>query len=105
LLFHERSQPLLQLGAVPRLTLPDDEDIPSGLTQGGEFLAVPLHVALELPTPEVRVVLGDRQNATDSVPVPKAAMHENNLLMPGKYDVGLAGELLVVQTETVAATV
>ena len=58
--FHEGPQPTLESGNVLRFALPDDEHLPAGGAEGGDLLAVPPHVVLELPPPEVRVVFGDR---------------------------------------------
>ena len=73
-----------------------------------EILAV-LEIALpsffELVKPELRIAPGSSRPRTALVMVPKASMHEDYGLVPGKHYVGSSGKILANHTETVAHSV
>lgn len=66
------------LSAVLEATFPGHEDTPSQLFQLRACLPVTTAISIELGLPEWRPSAGCRGVETASVPVPEAAMHEDD---------------------------
>ena len=74
------------------LTLPDDDDMPPVRFQSGVLLFVTGHIPFELGHPELNVGLRRACRLAPLVPMPEAAVHEDDRMPLRKHDVGMAGQ-------------
>jgi hypothetical protein len=92
----------LQLLWVAKFAFPDDEGAPAGVAKLAEDAAVAGDVALELIPPEGLAGCRDTGQGTAMVPMPEAAMDQDDRPIAGQDDVGRTGQVLAMQAETVA---
>jgi len=91
--------------SVVGLALPDSDYAPSVATEFSCVSCVAFFVAFEFGVPE-----GDSRSRRGGpsavlVPVPKASVHEYDYVMSWQHDVGLSGEILGVEPESVSHSV
>lgn len=81
---------LIQL--MPDSALPDNEDAPTLFRQITNVSLVPCDVLLEFVLPEFLASSGARRVGTTGMPVPIAAVNEDNSIPLGQHDIRLARE-------------
>lgn len=89
----------------PQTAFPDSCDAPTPCQQLFFRSQVPLDVPGKFRTPEITVCVWDRGEATMGMPMPEAAMHENDRRIFAKHEIGFAREILSMQAETEPASV
>ncbi len=72
------------------LTLPDDDDMPPVRFQSGVLLFVKGHIPFELGHPELHVGLRRACRLAPLVPMPEAAVHEDDRVPLWKHDVRMS---------------
>mgnify|MGYP001099814085 CR=1 FL=1 len=87
---------------MPELAFPDDGHAPAQAAEAADVPAVVRNVPGELLRPELPVALGGGCNLATLVPVPEAAVDENDGPVFGQDDVRLAGEIRSVEPEAVS---
>ncbi|GHE20129.1 hypothetical protein GCM10017767_06500 [Halomonas urumqiensis] len=80
-------------------TFPYHQNPPAGFDQLGLLTSVSFNVSDELPSPEI--LAGGRRGSIEAafVPVPEAAMDEDNQAMLRKNEIRLTGQVLPVKPE------
>ncbi len=101
----ESRNPLFEHGQVARPALPNHEQIPSEPSQGAPASPVTRHVSAPFLFPETRIGLRLHASVAASVHVPEAAVYEEHLTQLRKDEIRLAGEVLSMQSESVAHAV
>ena len=84
------------------LTLPNDDCVPTEVAQLDAFLDIALFVALYFLFPEWGVALGHYKVLAAFVPVPEAAVNEDDGAVLAQHYVGGAGQALDVYAVAVA---
>ena len=87
---------------VLRFTFPDDENVPTKLTQGSCISLVSCEIAGELFLPEKRIGFGFIGILASPVLMPEAAVDEDHFSEARKHDIGGAREVAPMQTKPVA---
>jgi len=82
-----------------KLAFPQDKYAPAHAAKRTQVAPVSLGVTRKLFLPESDIGHGKLRPLTPFVPVPKAAMHKNNLVVFRKYDVGASRQRPDVQTK------
>jgi len=90
---------------VPQLALPHHESLPARARELRPHFSVPLHISRELCAPEVRVRARTHPTIAAAVPVPEAAVHEDDLTTGRKNQVWFSRKFARVQTVSVARSV
>jgi hypothetical protein len=95
---YRRTQPR----QIAQLAFPDCQHLPSSLYERLFIASIAQFIAFELGRPEIKARLGHSRENAVSVPMPEAAMHEDNLVPGFKNEVRPTGKILLVKTITVA---
>lgn len=77
-----------------QLTFPDDENLPTVLTEQALILSVTVDILCELSEPKLSSGGRHASALAAIVPVPVASVNENDRTVPWKHDVGPAGQIL-----------
>jgi hypothetical protein len=96
------SKQVLQFRSVAHITLPRHQHIPTKLAQFFDASLIAVAVALKLWSPILGLRSWQLSSVGAVVTMPEAAVHEDHLTMARKHDVGITGQLLVVQPVAVA---
>jgi len=102
--FQHLIQPLGQLFGRAQFASPDRDDPPAQRCQIGLHLTVAGDIRFELLEPEIGAGLGGVGEPAALVAVPEAAVDKDRGLVPGKDDVGFAGEVSSVKAKPIAHT-
>ena len=81
------------------LTLPDNDDMPPVRFQSGMFLFVAGHIPLELGRPELHVGLRRGCRLAPLMPMPEAAVHEDDRVPLWKHDVRMSWQFGRMEAE------
>jgi len=98
----EGRQPVRQFVEVLGLAFPNHQTPVPKLPELFNALGISDNIALELFLPELDIGLGHSRPLATFMNMPEAAMNEDHSLPAGKDDVGSAGKVFAMQTETVA---
>lgn len=77
----------LEQGQVERIAFPHNQDLPPGRLQGIDVARVSTNICFELVTPIIEAGFRHRASLTAHVPMPEAAMDEDNLAAGWKNQV------------------
>lgn len=98
--FEERPDTRAEPVRITELALPDHEPCPAELPELPGHLAIAGAIGVELGLPECRSRSRGRAAASAPMPVPEAAVHEDHPAQPWKDQIGSAGNVLRVESET-----
>lgn len=106
-LTQERPEGVDESVSVSRLSFafPNRQNTPPRPAQRRLAANVALDVARDLRPPVGRICFRVHVAAAAVVPVPKASVHEDNLLPGGEDEIGLAGEILPVEPVAISHAV
>jgi hypothetical protein len=99
------SESLRQNGVVTSLAFPDYQNAPAQSLEGLFCLAVPSHISAKLGVPECQVGFRTVCEVATRMPVPKATMNQEHCSVLWKDNIGLAGQILTVQSEAISKPV
>jgi hypothetical protein len=102
---NEREQPDNKICLVLRLAFPYDRDPPSRSLKRRYSCPIAGHIPFELADPKLDVGDGNGRPLAAFVPVPKASVHENHQLVPGKHEIWTPRKITAMQAEPEADTV
>ena len=91
-----------QLAPIACFAFPNDENLPPEGLEFGDVPPIPFHVSLEFPLPERRARLRRRCPAAIRMPVPEAAVYEDDLPRTRKRDVRGTRQIAAMKAEAIA---
>src|SRR5689334_12589939 len=96
---------MFQPETVKGFTFPDDQNIPTQTLQIAHTCCVSPYIHHEFLVPVLFSSLGSRRPSTTLMPMPKAAMDENDLLHTGKNEVRSARQISAMEPSTMTKSV
>lgn len=101
----EVAQSVAQHGDVPGLALPYDQHSPACRLQRCFLPGIPLHIGVELRRPELVSGRGNGCLPTAGMPMPEAAVDEDDRPIAGEHQVGRAGQIPTMEAEAITQSV